>query len=69
MPDLTIVIIIFIALFFDFTNGFHDAANSVATIVSTRILSPKQAVIWAAFLISLLFSYSEQLLQKQSEKG
>lgn len=37
------------ALVFDFINGFHDAANSVATIVSTRVLSPKQAVIWAAF--------------------
>ncbi len=44
-----IVIIIAIALIFDFTNGMHDAANSVATIVSTRVLSPKQAVIWAAF--------------------
>jgi PiT family inorganic phosphate transporter len=36
-------------LIFDFTNGMHDAANSVATIVSTRVLSPKQAVVWAAF--------------------
>jgi PiT family inorganic phosphate transporter len=44
-----IVIIIAIALIFDFTNGMHDAANSVSTIVSTRVLSPKQAVIWAAF--------------------
>jgi PiT family inorganic phosphate transporter len=41
--------IIFIALIFDFLNGFHDAANSIATIVSTRVLSPTQAVIWAAF--------------------
>ena len=44
-----IIVIIAIALIFDFTNGMHDAANSVATIVSTRILSPKQAVVWAAF--------------------
>jgi PiT family inorganic phosphate transporter len=44
-----IIIIIAIALIFDFTNGMHDAANSVATIVSTRVLSPKQAVVWAAF--------------------
>ena len=44
-----IIVIIAIALIFDFTNGMHDAANSVATIVSTRVLSPKQAVIWAAF--------------------
>jgi PiT family inorganic phosphate transporter len=43
------IIIIAIALIFDFTNGMHDAANSVSTIVSTRVLSPKQAVIWAAF--------------------
>jgi PiT family inorganic phosphate transporter len=44
-----ICIIIFIALVFDFLNGFHDAANSIATIVSTRVLTPTQAVIWAAF--------------------
>jgi len=44
-----IIVIIAIALIFDFTNGMHDAANSVATIVSTRVLSPKQAVVWAAF--------------------
>src|SRR5260221_4646289 len=41
--------IIFIALLFDYINGFHDAANSTATVVSTRVLSPGQAVIWAAF--------------------
>src|SRR3954465_5848148 len=44
-----ILSIIFIALVFDFLNGFHDAANSIATIVSTRVLTPTQAVIWAAF--------------------
>lgn len=44
-----ILFIIFLALVFDFLNGFHDAANSIATIVSTRALSPAQAVIWAAF--------------------
>src|ERR1044072_74453 len=44
-----IFFIIFVALVFDFLNGFHDAANSIATIVSTRVLSPTQAVIWAAF--------------------
>ena len=44
-----IVFIIFVALVFDFLNGFHDAANSIATIVSTRVLTPTQAVIWAAF--------------------
>jgi len=44
-----IIFIIAIALCFDFLNGFHDAANSIATVVSTRVLSPVQAVIWAAF--------------------
>jgi PiT family inorganic phosphate transporter len=44
-----------IALAFDFTNGLHDAANSVATIVSTRVLSPKQAVVWAAFFNFVAF--------------
>src|SRR4051812_23086182 len=44
-----ILIIIFVALLFDFLNGFHDAANSIATIVSTRVLTPTQAVLWAAF--------------------
>jgi PiT family inorganic phosphate transporter len=43
------VTIILIALVFDFLNGFHDAANSIATVVSTRVLSPRVAVIWAAF--------------------
>src|SRR5277367_246077 len=48
-PALWMVIaIIIVALFFDFLNGFHDAANSIATVVSTRVLSPTQAVIWAA---------------------
>jgi len=44
-----IFVIILVALVFDFLNGFHDAANSIATIVSTRVLSPTQAVAWAAF--------------------
>src|SRR5688500_15231012 len=44
-----ILFIIFVALVFDFLNGFHDAANSIATIVSTRVLTPTQAVAWAAF--------------------
>src|SRR6266705_147954 len=41
--------LILVALIFDFINGFHDAANSIATVVSTRVLSPGKAVIWAAF--------------------
>ena len=42
------VLIVFVALVFDYTNGFHDAANSIATVVSTRVLSPGLAVVWAA---------------------
>jgi inorganic phosphate transporter, PiT family len=44
-----VVFIVFVALVFDFINGFHDAANSIATVVSTRVLTPLQAVVWAAF--------------------
>ena len=44
-----IAFIILVALAFDFLNGFHDAANSIATVVSTRVLSPRVAVLWAAF--------------------
>src|SRR3954462_2439646 len=40
--------LIFVALIFDYINGFHDAANSIATVVSTRVLSPGKAVVWAA---------------------
>lgn len=46
---LLVVVIVVIALIFDFINGFHDAANSVATVVATRVLTPFQAVLWAAF--------------------
>src|SRR5664279_3102842 len=51
----TLFIIIFLALAFDFLNGFHDAANSIATVVSTRVLSPRYAVIWAAFFNFVAF--------------
>jgi PiT family inorganic phosphate transporter len=50
-----IILVIFLALIFDFTNGMHDAANSISTIVSTRVLSPRQAVIWAAFFNFIAF--------------
>ena len=50
-----IVLIILVALAFDYTNGMHDAANSIATIVSTRVLSPRHAVIWAAFFNFVAF--------------
>src|SRR3712207_1045900 len=50
LADLTLVAVVVVALFFDFTNGFHDTANSIATSVSTRALSPRAAVVSAAIL-------------------
>src|SRR5450631_3430121 len=51
----TIVLLIAIALVFDFLNGFHDAANSIATVVSTRVLRPHYAVMWASFFNFIAF--------------
>ena len=51
-----VILIIFVALVFDYINGFHDAANSIATVVSTRVLSPGVAVIWAAFFNFIAFA-------------
>src|SRR6201995_3467557 len=48
MVTSSLVVVICLALIFDYTNGFHDAANSIATIVSTKVLTPFQAVLWAA---------------------
>ncbi len=50
-----VIFIILVALVFDYTNGMHDAANSIATIVSTRVLTPRQAVAWAAFFNFVAF--------------
>jgi len=58
MPEAGFVFVIFIilvALAFDYTNGMHDAANSIATVVSTRVLTPRQAVVWAAFFNFVAF--------------
>ena len=58
MPDLallSVITIVLLALVFDFTNGFHDAANSIATVVSTRVLTPRMAVIWAALFNFVAF--------------
>src|SRR6516162_5672675 len=52
---LVACLLIALALAFDFLNGFHDAANSVATVVSTRVLSPHMAVLWAAFFNFIAF--------------
>lgn len=68
----TILIIIFLvtfALFFDFLNGFHDAANSIATIVSTRVLTPKLAVVWAAFFNFVAFLFFGTHVAKTIGKG
>jgi PiT family inorganic phosphate transporter len=53
--ELGVILVIALALGFDFTNGFHDAANSIATVVSTRVLSPRWAVMWAAFFNFVAF--------------
>ncbi len=52
-----ILLLVLLALAFDFLNGFHDSANSIATIVSTRVLSPRYAVIWAAFFNFVAFLF------------
>ena len=52
---LTLIVIVLLALIFDYINGFHDATNSIATVVSTRVLSPRQAVVWAAFFNFVAF--------------
>jgi inorganic phosphate transporter, PiT family len=51
-----VLVLVFLALVFDYINGFHDAANSIATVVSTRVLSPGIAVIWAAFFNFIAFA-------------
>jgi len=54
---VTILGLILLALAFDFLNGFHDSANSIATVVSTRVLTPRQAVLWAAFFNFIAFLF------------
>jgi PiT family inorganic phosphate transporter len=53
--DIAVVVVVGLALAFDYTNGFHDAANSIATVVSTRVLPPRYAVAWAAFFNFIAF--------------
>lgn len=64
-----IVFIVLVALGFDFTNGAHDAANSIATIVSTRVLSPRHAVIWAATFNFIAFAIFGTAVAKTLGKG
>src|SRR5437867_9492522 len=55
MKLASVILVIVIAVFFDYSNGFHDAANSIATVVSTRVLTPRIAVAWAAFFNFIAF--------------
>ena len=57
-----LVCIIILALLFDYINGFHDAANSIATIVSTKVLTPFQAVLWAAFFNFVAFFIAKYII-------
>jgi PiT family inorganic phosphate transporter len=54
---ISLLLLTALALFFDYLNGFHDAANSIATVVATRVLSPKYAVLWAAFFNFIAFLF------------
>jgi len=70
MPDPWLVwSIVGLALVFDFINGFHDAANSIATVVSTRVLSPRAAVLWAAFFNLAAFLFFGLHVAKTIGKG
>ena len=69
MDLLIVVLIVLVALAFDFINGFHDAANSIATVVSTRVLSPRHAVIWAAFFNFIAVFFFEPHVAKTIGKG
>jgi len=64
-----LIVLIGIALAFDFLNGLHDAANSIATIVSTRVLSPRWAVLWAAFFNFIAFLFFGQHVASTVGKG
>jgi PiT family inorganic phosphate transporter len=64
-----LIAIIALALVFDYINGFHDAANSIATVVSTRVLSPRLAVLWAAFFNFIAFLFFESHVAGNIAKG
>ena len=67
--DALVAFIVLIALVFDYSNGFHDAANSIATVVSTRVLSPRVAVAWAAFFNFVAFTVFGVHVAKTIAKG
>jgi len=69
MMSLFVLFVIVVALAFDFVNGFHDAANSIATVVSTRVLSPRAAVVWAAFFNFVAFLVFPTTVSSAIAKG
>lgn len=69
MSNFALYAVIGLALVFDFVNGFHDAANSIATVVATRVLSPVQAVAWAAFWNFIAFAVLGTAVAKTIAKG
>ena len=68
-PLYPIIGLIALALVFDFLNGFHDSANSIATVVSTRVLTPRQAVLWAAFFNMVAFFIFNHSVAKTMTSG
>ena len=70
MADQALILfLVFMALAFDFINGFHDAANSIATVVSTRVLKPQHAVLWAAFFNFIAAFFFETRVASTIGKG
>jgi PiT family inorganic phosphate transporter len=67
--EVALVAMIALALAFDYINGFHDAANSIATVVSTRVLSPRAAVLWAAAFNFIAFKFFESKVAGSIAKG
>ncbi len=67
--SVLVATVVLVALLFDFVNGFHDAANSIATVVSTRVLSPRWAVVWAAFFNFVAFLVFETHVANTIGKG
>lgn len=65
----TMIVLVIVALLFDFMNGFHDAANSIALMVSTRLLTPQAAVVWAAFFNFIAFLFFGQHVAKMVGSG
>ena len=65
----SLVLLVLLALAFDFMNGFHDAANSIATVVSTGVLKPWQAVLWAAFFNVLAWAFFHAVRGRDGGQG